>query len=248
VAVQVSERIGRQHVVETAQKLGITEPLDGTPAIALGVSETTLLEMTGAYATFANLGNGVWPRGIERITARDGTVLYERQGSGPGAVASGQAVGRMLDVMGSTVDWGTAKKAKLDRPVYGKTGTSQNFRDAWFIGLSRDVVTGIWVGNDNNAPMDKVTGGSLPVAIWHDFMAQALQGTPPEDVRRPQAIAAIAVATPVDLGSQKSDGSWLSNLFGGDTGGGGNVNSTKKSERDAAREKAGLPKLQGNNK
>ncbi len=251
VAVQVSERVGRRRVVETAQKLGITEPLDGTPAIALGVSETTLLEMTGAYATFANLGNGVWPRGIERITARDGTVLYERQGAGPGAVASGAAVGKMLDVMGATVDWGTAKKAKLDRPVYGKTGTSQNFRDAWFIGLSRDVVTGVWVGNDNNAPMDKVTGGSLPVAIWHDFMAQALQGTPPADVRRPQAVEAVAIATPVDTGDDPV-GSWLSNLFGGDNGttksSGGGVNSSKKSERDAAREKAGLPKLQGNNK
>jgi penicillin-binding protein 1A len=250
VAVQVSERIGRKHVVETAQKLGITEPLDGTPAIALGVSETTLLEMTGAYATFANMGKGVWPRGIERITARDGTVLYERQGAGPGAVASGQAVGKMLDVMGATVDWGTGKKAKLDRPVYGKTGTSQNFRDAWFIGVSRDVVTGVWVGNDDNTPMDKVTGGSLPVAIWHDFMAQALQGTPPADVRRPQSIGAVAVATPADTGEDPV-GSWLSNLFNGENAaasGGSGVNSSKKSERDAAREKAGLPKLQGNNK
>jgi penicillin-binding protein 1A len=244
VAVQLSEKVGRKRVVETALRLGITEQLDTTPAVALGVSETTLLEMTGAYATFANLGNGVWPRGIERITARDGTVLYERLGSGPGEVASGQAVNKMLDVMQATVDWGTAKKAKLDRPVYGKTGTSQSFRDAWFVGLSRDLVTGVWVGNDDNTPMDKVTGGSLPVAIWHDFMSQALAGTPPEDVRRPQSVAAVAIATPDDLGQKKkapeeADNSWLENLLGG----GGNAPKS-----NAEREKTGLRPLQGNNK
>src|SRR6185369_4989310 len=174
---------------------GITEPLDSTPAIALGVSETTLLEMTGAYATFANQGNGVWPFGIERIAARDGTVLYERQGSGPGPVASGPAVRKMLDVMAATVEDGTARRAKLDRPVYGKTGTSQNFRDAWFIGLTRDMVTGVWVGNDNNAPMDKVTGGTLPVMIWHDFMAPALANTPIADVQPPGGDIVAAAST-----------------------------------------------------
>ncbi|MBL9033436.1 MAG: hypothetical protein JNN33_01660, partial [Rhodospirillaceae bacterium] len=220
---------------------GITEQLDSTPAVALGVSETTLIEMTGAYATFANRGNGVWPRGIERIAARDGTVLYERLGSGPGAVASGQAVNKMLDVMQATVDWGTAKKAKLDRPVYGKTGTSQSFRDAWFVGLSRDLVTGVWVGNDDNTPMDKVTGGSLPVAIWHDFMVQALNGTPPEDVRRPQSVEAVAIATPGDLGQQKipeEDATWLENLLGG--------GSTGKAKPEA--NKTGLRPTQGSNK
>jgi penicillin-binding protein 1A len=241
VAVQLSEKVGRKRVVETALRLGITEQLDSTPAVALGVSETTLLEMTGAYATFANLGNGVWPRGIERISARDGTVLYERLGSGPGEVASGQAVRKMLDVMQATVDWGTAKKAKLDRPVYGKTGTSQSFRDAWFVGLSRDLVTGVWVGNDDNTPMDKVTGGSLPVAIWHDFMAGALAGTPPEDVRRPQSVEAVAIATPKDLGKSKTpeeDGSWLENLLGGGAA----------SKPNAERDKTGLRPTQGSNK
>jgi penicillin-binding protein 1A len=244
VAVQLSEKVGRKRVVETALRLGITEPLDGTPAVALGVSETTLLEMTGAYATFANLGNGVWPRGIERISARDGSVLYERLGSGPGSVASGQAVNKMLDVMGATVDWGTAKKAKLDRPVYGKTGTSQSFRDAWFIGLSRDLVTGVWVGNDDNTPMDKVTGGSLPVAIWHDFMARALEGTPPEDVRRPRGTDAIAAATPTETGQPSLDeGSWLENLLGG-----GNTSSATKAGGNTNTNKTGLRPTQGNNK
>jgi len=241
VAIQISEKVGRKRVVETALRLGITEPLDSTPAVALGVSETTLLEMTGAYATFANLGNGVWPRGIDRITARDGTVVYERLGSGPGEVASGQAVNKMLDVMQATVEWGTAKKAKQDRPVYGKTGTSQSFRDAWFIGLSRDLVAGIWVGNDDNAPMDKVTGGTLPVAIWHDFMAEALAGTPPEDVRRPQQIEAVAIATPGDTGEARTpeeDGSWIEKLLNG-----GSADGAKQKQQ-----KTGLRPTQGNNK
>ncbi len=116
VAVQLSERVGRGKVIDTAHRLGITEPLDNNPAIALGVSETTLLEMTGAYATFANQGNGVWPFGIERIAARDGTVLYERQGSGPGPVASAASVRKMLDVMAATVENGTARKAEDRSP------------------------------------------------------------------------------------------------------------------------------------
>ncbi|HET6161116.1 MAG TPA: PBP1A family penicillin-binding protein [Dongiaceae bacterium] len=248
VAVQLSERVGRSRVIETAHRLGITEPLDNNPAIALGVSETTLLEMTGAYATFANQGNGVWPFGIDRISARDGTVLYERQGSGPGPVASGAAVRKMLDVMAATVEDGTAKRAKLDRPVYGKTGTSQNFRDAWFIGLTSNVVTGVWVGNDNNAPMDKVTGGTLPVMIWHDFMAPALANTPIADVQRPGGDV-IAAATDVDTQQGQSDGSWLSELLnGGSTAKSNKPMKSNKSSTDQLREKAGLPPLKGNNK
>ena len=248
VAVQLSEKVGRDKVIDTAHRLGITEPLDNNPAIALGVSETTLLEMTGAYATFANQGNGVWPFGIERISARDGTVLYERQGSGPGPVASAASVRKMLDVMAATVENGTARKAKIDRPVYGKTGTSQNFRDAWFIGLTSDLVTGVWVGNDDNAPMDKVTGGTLPVMIWHDFMAPALSTVPVADVQRPGG-EVIAAAN-----AGQSEGSWLTELL---TGSGGSStakpNKTKpvkleKSSVDKQREKAGLAPLRGNNK
>ena len=251
VAVQLSERVGRTKVIDTAHRLGLTEPMDNTAAIALGVSETTLLEMTGAYATFANLGNGVWPFGIERISARDGTVLYERQGSGPGPVASPQAVRKMLDVMNATVEGGTGRRAQLDRPVYGKTGTSQNFRDAWFIGLTRDIVTGVWVGNDDNTPMDKVTGGTLPVMIWHDFMAPALAGTPPDDVRLPGGdMIAAAAATDPETQDDQSQGSWLTQLL---TGSGGNSNGEKaakpaKSSVDDLRQKAGLPPLRGNNK
>ena len=201
VAVQLSERTGRRNVAATAQRLGLTTPIGNDASIALGTSETTLLELTTAYAVFANQGNGVWPFAIRRITTRNGDVLYERGGSGPGRVASAHAVNAMLDVMGAVVDWGTGKKARIDRPAYGKTGTSQNFRDAWFIGLTADLVTGIWVGNDTGVAMDMVTGGSLPVTIWRNFMNEALADVPPRDIPRATGGALFASA-PVELAPQ----------------------------------------------
>jgi len=216
VAVQLSEQVGRDKVIATARRLGIGSPLTDTPSIALGTSGASVLDMTAAYATFANQGRGVWPYAIEAVTASDGAVLYKRSGSGPGIVASADAVAKMLDVMGAVVDWGTGKRARLDRPVYGKTGTSQNYRDAWFMGVTADLVAGVWVGNDDNSEMEKVTGGSLPVTIWHDFMAQALAQVPPRDVARPQAdwLAAAASGAPVDL------------IDSGNTGGGGDGATT----------------------
>lgn len=201
VAVRLSEQTGRKNVIATAQRLGITSPISGDASIALGTSEASLLDMTTAYAVFANQGRGVWPYTINRITTRSGNVLYERGGSGPGRVAGGMAVNAMLDVMAAVTGWGTGKKAALDRPTYGKTGTSQNFRDAWFIGFTADLVTGIWVGNDDNSAMDQVTGGSLPVEIWHDFMVDALAGTPARDVVRPAGgyLAAPATQAPTEL-------------------------------------------------
>jgi penicillin-binding protein 1A len=100
----------------------------------------------------------------------------------------------MLDVMSATVDWGTGKHAQIDRPAAGKTGTSQNFRDAWFIGLTAQLVTGVWVGNDDNKPMNKVTGGSLPVDIWHDYMLQALAGVPAAPLPLPAGAGALLAA------------------------------------------------------
>jgi penicillin-binding protein 1A len=194
VAVQLAQRVTPAQVIETAKRLGIDTPLGNDPSIALGTSETTVLEMTGAYATFANKGQGVLPYGITRIATRDGQVLYQREGSGLGTVASPPAVREMVDVMSATVAWGTGKGASIDRPAAGKTGTSQNYHDAWFIGLTGQLVTGVWVGNDDNSPMNKVTGGSLPVNIWHDFMLEALQGTPPEPIPLPAGSGPLLAA------------------------------------------------------
>jgi penicillin-binding protein 1A len=178
VALQVSERVGRHRVIEAARRLGVTADLTSGPSIALGASGVSLLEMTGAYAAFANKGNGVWPYGIDQILDSDGNVLYQRSGGGPGHVVGGHAAAEMIDMMQSVILSGTGKAAALDRPAAGKTGTSQDYRDALFIGFTADLVTGVWVGNDDNTPMNKVTGGTLPTRIWHDFMMAAEAGKP----------------------------------------------------------------------
>jgi penicillin-binding protein 1A len=196
VAVQVSERVGRKNVVEAARRLGITSDLTAGPSIALGSSGVSLLELTGAYATFDNGGYGVWPRGIEKISDRNGSVLYQREGTGPGLLVEPQQVYDMLDVMTGVIDTGTGKGARLGRPAAGKTGTGQDFRDAWFIGFTAELVTGVWVGNDDNSPMKKVTGGSLPTQLWHAFMASALDGEPVRPLPLPDRTAQVAGLIP----------------------------------------------------
>jgi len=179
VAVRISERAGRDRVVAAAKRLGITSKLAGHPSIALGTSEVTLLELTGAYATFANQGRGAWPYGILEVRGPEGEVLYARAGGGPGRLVGPRVVEDMTDLMAATVIWGSGKAANPGRPAAGKTGTSQDFRDAWFVGYTAEVVAGVWLGNDDGAPMDRVSGGSLPAALWGRVVAQALQAAPP---------------------------------------------------------------------
>jgi penicillin-binding protein 1A len=194
VAVQLSERVGRENVVEAARRLGITAELTTGPSIALGSSGVSLLELTGAYATFANRGYGVWPRGIEQIRDRSGAVLYQREGSGPGQVVEPGPLHDMLDVMSSVVHSGTGRAAaKVGRPAAGKTGTGQDLRDAWFVGFTAELVTGVWMGNDDNSPMTKVTGGGLPTQLWRNFMVRALEGAPARPLPVPLVPQEVAV-------------------------------------------------------
>lgn len=179
IAVQVSERIGRGKVVEAAHRLGITSPLQATPAVALGASEVTPLELVGGYATFANGGRGVWPHAILEIRDAKDRVLYRRAGAGPGQVVAAGPLAGIHELLSGVIAHGTGKRAALGRPAAGKTGTSSDFRDAWFLGYTADLVAGVWVGNDDNSPMRKVTGGSTPARIWKAFMAPAHQGLPP---------------------------------------------------------------------
>ena len=196
VAVRLSEEAGRRRVAEAARRLGISSELEVSPSIALGTSEVSLLELTGSYAVFANRGRGVWPYGIAEIRDASGRVLYRRQGGGPGSVVGGRAVDQMTDLMTAVVEWGTGKAAKLDRPAAGKTGTSQEFRDAWFVGFTNELVAGVWLGNDDDTPMKKVTGGGLPARLWGRVMARALAGQPPRPL--PGGGAEVAVSTGVE--------------------------------------------------
>ncbi len=198
VAVRVSERAGRDRVVAVARRLGITSKLAAHPSIALGTSEVTLLELTGAYATFANRGRGAWPYGILEVRGPDGELLYARAGGGPGRLVAPDAVEDMTDMMAATISWGTGKAANPGRPAAGKTGTSQDFRDAWFVGFTAEVVAGVWLGNDDGAPMDRVSGGSLPAALWGRVVARALQSVPSRPLPGGGAEIAMIPAAPAE--------------------------------------------------
>jgi penicillin-binding protein 1A len=200
VAVQISERVGRKRVVEAARRLGITANLTTGPSIALGSSGVSLLELTAAYATFDNEGYGVWPHGIAEIRDEAGTTLYHREGSGPGRVVQPPQVAQMIDLMSGVIQSssGTGRGARLGRPAAGKTGTGQDFRDASFVGFTAELVTGVWIGNDDNSPMKKVTGGGLPAQLWHAFMAEALDGEPARALPQPSAAEIAAVIAGVD--------------------------------------------------
>ena len=180
VAVRLTEQVGRERVAEAARRLGITSDLEVAPSLALGASEVTLLELTNAYATFANGGRGVWPFGILEIRDVTGRVLYRRRGEGPGPLVGAYNVDQMTNLMTASVEWGTGKAAKIGRPAAGKTGTSQEFRDAWFIGFTRELVAGAWFGNDDGRPMVKVTGGGLPAKLWARIMRRALENHAPQ--------------------------------------------------------------------
>lgn len=179
VAVRLTQQVGPRQVVETARRLGITSDLAVNGSIALGTSEVTLIDLTAAYAAFANGGYGVWPFGIEEIQSASGEVFYRRRaGGGPGRVIAPQQVTDMIGLMANVVEWGTGKRAQPGRPAAGKTGTSQDFRDALFVGFTGDLVAAAWFGNDDNSPMRRVTGGNLPAALWGSVMTRAYEGLP----------------------------------------------------------------------
>jgi penicillin-binding protein 1A len=178
VAVQVAQRAGIPRVIAVANRLGITSELSPDASIALGTNEVNLLELVSAYAPFANGGNGVLAYGIKQITDTGGKLVYRRSGSGAGQVVPPDEVGIMNQLLAGVIAHGTGKSAALPRPVAGKTGTTQDYKDAWFIGYTADLVTGVWLGNDDNTPMNKVTGGVLPAPTWKAFMLAATQGMP----------------------------------------------------------------------
>jgi len=179
VAVRLGLEVGPKNVVRTAHRLGISSKLEPNASIALGTSEVSLLELVGAYAPFANGGFAVSPHVVSKIRTGDGKVLYMRAVDQPVQAIEPRNAAMMNTMMQETLLSGTARKAELPGwMAAGKTGTSQDFRDAWFIGYTANLVTGVWLGNDDNSPTKKATGGGLPVEIWTRFMRVAHQGVP----------------------------------------------------------------------
>jgi penicillin-binding protein 1A len=160
-AVRIAERVGRSKVADTAKRLGITAPIASGPSMALGTSGMTLIELTSAYAAIANGRYPVKASGLAQAMPERGQAMNP------------QVREMMLDLLWSATNQGTGRGAALGIPTFGKTGTTQNHRDALFVGFAGGLVTGVWVGNDDDTPMRGVTGGSLPAAIWARFMGSA---------------------------------------------------------------------------
>nr|WP_316651355.1 transglycosylase domain-containing protein [uncultured Gellertiella sp.] len=180
IAAQLVMQAGPERVIQLARRLGITSPLQSNASIALGTSEVTLMELTGAYASFMNGGYKATPHLIRRVSTPDGKVLYENTYDAPPRVLSEKVVVDMNYMMGQVIATGTGKKAALPGwQVAGKTGTTQSYRDALFMGFTSNLTTGIWFGNDDGKFMKKVTGGGLPAMTWKEFMVAAHAGLSP---------------------------------------------------------------------
>jgi penicillin-binding protein 1A len=180
VSVRLILEVGPAAVARTAYRLGIDSKLDPNPSLALGTSGVSPLELVSAYAPFANGGFAAVPHAIERIKGTDGSILYARATQALGRIIDARYVAMMNSMLHETIASGTARHADLPGwPAAGKTGTSQDYRDAWFVGYTSHMVTGIWLGNDDNSPTRKAVGGGLPVDVWSRFMRAAHQGVAP---------------------------------------------------------------------
>jgi penicillin-binding protein 1A len=186
VAAQVADDIGIASIVELGRRMGIRSHLPELPAIALGAAEVNLLELTAVYSVFANDGRRETPYFITSVSNSRGDVLYEHAASSGRQAIRPEIAQSMSTMLQDVVLTGTGRRAALaDRPTAGKTGTSQSFRDAWFIGYSADFTAGVWVGNDDDSPMEDVTGGGLPARIWQAYMSEVHSGLPSRDLSAP---------------------------------------------------------------
>jgi penicillin-binding protein 1A len=172
VAVQLAQSVGIPNVIDTARQLGVRSDLPAVPSVALGSGAVTPLEMTRAFAAIGTNTTSNDAYSVRSIGKGDQTV-YTRPTPALASADNPTVHAEILDLLSSVVRGGTGIAAGLDRPVGGKTGTSEEYRDAWFVGFTSDLVVGVWVGNDDNSPMDGVTGGSIPASIWHDFVSAA---------------------------------------------------------------------------
>jgi len=178
VAVAVGEKAGRPRIIDLAHRLGISADLSPDRSLALGVHGVSLIELTGAYATIPNGGHAVLPYGITRIQERGAEILYERRPQQTEAVLDPDIAFTMHKLLAGVIDNGTGKNAQIGRTAGGKSGTSQDYRDGWFVGYTPDLIAGVWIGNDDGSPSKRITGGGLPARMWGAFMQAATANTP----------------------------------------------------------------------
>jgi len=183
VAAMLADEVGLERVIRTAKRLGIRTSLKKRPSLALGSSEVSVLEMTGAYVPFMNGGYEALPHIIKQVSAKNGEVLYAAPDTPTYRIIQRRHVYEMNDMLGTVMRSGTGRRAQLEEhATAGKTGTTTDYRDAWFIGYSGWYTAGIWTGNDDNSPTNKASGGQLPALLWKQIMQMALQGKTPRSL------------------------------------------------------------------
>ena len=171
--INLSEMMNRSDIIRNAKRMGITTEIENSPALALGTSEVKVIDMAAAYASLANGGYAVWPYTIKEIYSRDGFQLYQRTADSENRIIKKKVVEKLTGILQAVINFGTGKKAKINGFAAGKTGTSQDNRDAWFVGFNKNYITAVWLGNDNNSPMKGVSGSNLPAEIWKKVMIAA---------------------------------------------------------------------------
>ncbi len=180
VAARLQQDVGTKKVIATARRLGIKSELRPSPSLSLGASEVSLIELTGAYGVFASGGVAVEPHAVTRVRTNSKTILYERSKVQPRIIVAPDHIGIMSSMLNTAMVSGTGRRAVLTgHMAAGKTGTTQDFRDAWFVGYTAHLAGGVWVGNDTGETMSKVMGGGLPATIWRAVMQGAHEKLPP---------------------------------------------------------------------
>lgn len=179
VAVKLAERIGLDKIIGYAHRMGVTAPLEANLSLALGSSGVSVLDQASGYSTLADQGLHIDPTAFRMVKdAMGSVVLDDRVPQATDVVSAGTAY-IMTSILEDVIAHGTGyPNAVIDRPAAGKTGTTSNFRDAWFVGYTPDLVTAVWLGNDNYTPMNESYGGNIPARIWARFMKAALANTP----------------------------------------------------------------------
>jgi penicillin-binding protein 1A len=229
-AVAISESVGRGMVQRVASDFGIDNDLANGPAMALGASESTLIEMTGAYAGILNGGSAVTPYGlIELRLLGDEDPLMDVSGGIEERVIQTSSAEQLVWMMEKVVSEGTGQRARFgNREIAGKTGTTQAARDAWFIGFTGDYVAGVWMGYDDNTPLTGVTGGGLPADIWREVMERVHEGVPPKALPMTAPVGLPAAPAPQQPAGQPRPQSTegiienlLRDIFGGSSSGSG---------------------------
>lgn len=192
VAIRINSLIGPDNCVRIAKKLGIVSPIKAVLSTPLGSNEVTMMELTSAYGTLATMGKKVDPTGIIRIVDRDGSPLYEYKAK-PVQVYNSNLIATLVEMMQGIIKNGTGRGANLPRPIAGKTGTTSDYRDAWFVAFAPQLVCATWVGNDDNTPTIKVSGGWVPAQMWKEYMIEALKEVPYHYFKKPKGLTSVMV-------------------------------------------------------